>query len=120
MSARWLRKREAKSEWGRRLANKRWADHNARIDEMIRTGELPEPAPEWPRDRPYYTVTLEHHPTSRKHVFDLYPSSKGRRDQFRIVQDGRDWKSAIGLTRFLAGLRSAMFGENAERRAGKD
>jgi hypothetical protein len=101
------------------MARKRWDDHNARIDEMIRTGELPEPPPEWPVDRPYYTIALKHHPTGREHVFDLYPSPLGRRDQFRIVQDGRDWKMEIGLTRFLAGLRAAMFGENAERRAGR-
>lgn len=109
--------RQASSDLGRKAALKRWADHNALIDEKIRAGELPPPPPEWPRDQPYYTVALTHHPTGRQHIFDLYPAIDGRRDQFQIRQDSRLWKTAIGLTRFFRGLRAAMFGENAEHRA---
>jgi hypothetical protein len=117
MSAKWIRDRKRRSEWGRKLARKRWDDHNARIDEMIRTGELPPPPPEWPSDQPYYTITVEHHPTGRRHEFGLYRATAGRRDQFRIVQDSRPWKAAMGLTRFFRGLAAAMFGEHSERRA---
>lgn len=115
-----MRKKEARSEWGRKLALARWMKHNAAIDEKIKSGEISPPPPEWPRDRPYYTMSLTHHPTGRQHVFELYPSREGRRDQYRVIQDSKPWKAAMGLTRFLRGLGAAMFSENAERRAAAD
>jgi hypothetical protein len=115
-----MRKKEARSEWGRKLARARWDKREAELHAKIKSGEIPPPPPEWPRDRPYYTISLIHHPTGREHVFDLYPSREGRRDQYCIFQGGKPWKAAMGLTRFLRGLGAAMFGENAERRAGQD
>lgn len=112
-----MREKKARSEWGRRLARARWAKREEDLHAKIKSGELPEPPPEWPRDKPYYTISLTHHPTGRQHVFDLYPSPEGRRDQYRVFQDSRPWKAAMGLTRFLRGLGAAMFSENAERRA---
>ncbi len=111
------KEREARSELGRKMARKRWDDHNARIDEMIKSGELPPPPPEWTRDSPYYTISIVHHPTGRTHVFGLCASIEGRSDQYRIVQDAKPWRAAMGLTRFFRGVVAAMFNENAERRA---
>lgn len=117
MSGRWIKKKIARSKWGRALARRRWEKEKAEIERKIKDGEIPAPVDPWPEETPFYEITLRHVPTGRIHLFRLFRAPKGRRDQFRITQDGKEWKSAIGLTRFLRGLGAAMFGENAEFRA---
>jgi len=117
MSGRWFKRKRDRSQWGRELAKRRWAKHRAEVDRKIKSGEIPEPPKEWPVDEPYFEVVITHRPTDRVHRFELFRSVKGRRDQFRITQDGREWKSAMGLTRFLRGLGAAMFRQDAEAAA---
>ena len=114
MSGRWIKRKRARSEWGRELAKRRWEKHRAEVDRKIREGEISAPPKEWPLEEPYFELVLTHRPTGAVHRFGLYRSRKGRRNQYRIVHNGREWKAAMGLTRFLRGLGAAMFGQNAE------
>jgi len=115
MSGRWIKRKRARSEWGRTLAKLRWAKHHAEVDEKIKNGEIKPPEPEWPLDRPLFEISVRNCRNGSLHEFQLYRSRIGRRDQYRIVQDGKQWKSAMGLTRFLRGLGAAMFGAIGEK-----
>lgn len=112
MSGRWIKRKRARSEWGRELAKRRWAKHRAEVDRKLREGEIPEPPKEWPLDEPYFEIVVTHRPTGRVHRFALYRPARGRRDQYRITHNGREWKAAMGLTRFFRGLQAAMFGRS--------
>ena len=117
MGGRWIKKKQARSEWGRTLAKKRWAKHRAEVDEKINQGEIRPPKPEWPLNEPLFEISVRNARSGSVHEFQLFRSRTGRRDQYRIVQDGKPWKSAMGLNRFLRGLGAAMFGAVAEKYA---
>ncbi len=53
MSGRWIKKKQARSEWRRTLARIRWAKPRADVDEKINQGEIRPPQPEWPLDGTY-------------------------------------------------------------------
>lgn len=110
MSGRWIKKKQARSEWGRTLARKRWAKHHAEVDEKISKGEIKPLEPEWPFEQALFEISVRNIRSGSVHEFQLYRSRIGRRDQYSIVQDGKEWKAAMGVTRFLRGLGAAMFG----------
>ena len=114
MSGRWIKKNRARSEWGRKLAKKRWAKHRASVDEKIRNGEVPADPPPWPLDKSLFEITVKLNRTGTTHQFELFRSKTGRIDQYRIPQNGQEWKMAMGLARFLRGLGAALFGARAE------
>lgn len=115
MSGRWIKRKRARAEWGRALAKRRWAKHRAEVDEKIRKGEIVPPPPPWPTDKPFFEISVRVVRSGERHDFGLFPCRRGRIDQYRIVQDGKEWKAAMGLTRFLRGLGAAMYGANAEK-----
>jgi hypothetical protein len=80
-----------RSEFARSCARKRWAkvDREPRADlpDLVRR------------------IVIEDFAGGVKHTFDLHRCN--RIDQYRVVVDGRLWKSAAGLSVILAGLRKA-------------
>jgi len=68
-----------------------------------------QPAPEYPAALPYLRrriVIIDHDFGERIHTLDLYRTN--RRDCYRVVADGVEWKERIGWSRILAGLRKSM------------
>lgn len=99
------------------MAEKRWKAKTTQHLQEFRESEISETKDESSVEKLFYKIEVVHVPTGRTHLFELFESKTGRRDQFQIFQNGKEWKSAMGLTRFLRGLGAAMFGENAEFRA---
>lgn len=71
------------------------------------------PATEYPPvpdyDRLFRRITVESfwiNGGTETHVVDLYPS-RGRRDQYRAVVNGKPWKDRISMTDVFAGLRKS-------------
>ena len=89
------------------MARARWDRERERKEADAPPEEEP-----WPVDRPYYTIPVIHHGSDTVHVLRLYPAKGGRRDQFRVTVDGKEWKPAIGLTGVMEGIRKAMFRQN--------
>ena len=66
-------------------------------------------APEYAADLPDLRrrIVIEDFDFGHKvHVLELYRTN--RRDCYRVVADGVEWKDRIGWSRILAGLRLAM------------
>jgi hypothetical protein len=87
----WCETRQERSEWARKVALARWANRDAEP-----RAELPDLV---------RRITLDDFVSGDRHVFDLHRC--GRIDQYRVLVDGREWKSAAGLARILAGIRKA-------------
>lgn len=68
------------------------------------------PTPEYPPlidyDKMVKRIIIEDFRDGSKHVFELY-ISKRRKDMFRVVLDGKEWKSAIGYSHIMSGIRKA-------------
>lgn len=65
----------------------------------------PERAPDLPHLRRRIIIT-DYDFGERVHTLDLYRSS--RRDCYRVVVDGKPWKSRIGWSKILEGLRKSL------------
>ena len=46
--------------------------------------------------------------SSQKHVIELYPCRRGRRDQYKAAKDGKPWRDKISLTRLCVELRKTI------------
>lgn len=67
------------------------------------------PAPDYPPEFPELRrrIVIEDWDFGhRVHVLELYRAN--RRDCYRVVADGAEWKERIGWSRILAGLRKSM------------
>ena len=73
------------------------------------------PAPEYPRELPELRkriVITDYDFGEVVHTLDLYRTD--RIDCFAVHVDGKPWKSRIGMSRILAGLRKSMPRVSAE------
>lgn len=83
-----------------------------RLEAMRRGRErarLNGPAPDYPRALPELRrriIVEDWDFDHRVHVLDLYRTD--RRDCYRVVADGVEWKERIGWSKILAGLRKSM------------
>lgn len=100
---------QRKRELGRKMANARWAKDRARRIEEAKDVELPAPID---KAKPIWSITVRNHRLNSEHVLDVFPATKGRRDQYRVTVDGEPWKEAIGLAKFENAIRMAMFRQN--------
>jgi hypothetical protein len=68
------------------------------------------PPPEYPPIIDYgklvKRITMEDFRDGSRHVFELF-ISKRRRDMWRVVLDGREWKAAIGYSYLMAAIRKS-------------
>ena len=97
---------ERKRELGRKMANVRWAKDRARRDEIAKNSEPPILVN---YSKPLWSITVHNHHQDSEHVLDVYPSAKGRSDQYRVMVDGELWKEAVGLAKLQDAIRMAMF-----------
>lgn len=81
----------------------------ARMREAKAAKRMASPAPDYPPELPDLRRRLivedfdfEH----RTHVLEFYKTN--RRDCFRVVVDGKEWKKRIGWSKALEGLRKSL------------
>jgi len=67
------------------------------------------PSPDYPVPLPDLrrrVIVIDYDFGEHIHTLDLYRTN--RRDCYRVVADGTEWKERIGWSRILAGLRKSM------------
>ena len=65
-----------------------------------------QPLPDYAK--PVETIKITNHLNGQSHELVLFPSRR-RRDCYRVVVDGKEWKRSIGYDRMLRGLRTALY-----------